>query len=237
MAVDEALLNDAANGGVASLRLYQWSEPTLSLGYFQSYGDRKFHSASQSAALVRRLSGGGALLHHRELTYSICLPAAHPLARQSPALYHAVHRAIIETLAFWDLEPTLVGVQRSTRDADEPFLCFSRRTEFDVVLPSPRQAAASAKIVGSAQRRRLGAVLQHGAVLLGASPLAPELTGVADVAGRTPSSVELTSALASPIGRALELDLRPQSIDGQLREIAQRLEREKYANRLWTERR
>jgi lipoate-protein ligase A len=237
MAVDETLLEDAAERGAASLRFYQWHEPTLSLGYFQPVRERASHPASQDAAIVRRLSGGGALLHDRELTYSLCLPATHPLARQSAALYETVHEAIIETLAAWNLSPALAGGAVGSRGAAEPFLCFDRRTEFDVVLPSPRHGASSAKIVGSAQRRRRGAVLQHGAVLLGASPLAPELKGVADVARRSPGALELASALAAQIGRALELDLQPQSIEGQLRETAQQLEREKYARRSWTDRR
>ena len=237
MSVDEALLEEAAERGAASLRFYQWREPTLSLGYFQAYRERAAHPASQDAAVVRRLSGGGALLHDRELTYSLCLPAIHRLARQSAALYQTVHQAIVETLAAWDLAPALVGAAAASRDAAEPYLCFARRTEFDVVLPSPRVGLESAKIVGSAQRRRRGAVLQHGAVLLGASPLAPELIGLAEIAGRPPSATELTTALAAQIGGALELDLQPQSIDRRLRETAQQLEREKYADHSWTERR
>jgi len=71
----------------------------LSLGYFQAYRDRARHPASAAAAVVRRLSGGGALLHDRELTYSLCLPATHPLARRSPELYEAVHRSLIDALS------------------------------------------------------------------------------------------------------------------------------------------
>jgi lipoate-protein ligase A len=237
MAVDEALLEDAAERGAASLRFYLWREPTLSLGYFQAFREREAHAASRGAAVVRRLSGGGALLHDRELTYSLCLPATHPLARQSAALYETVHQAIIETLGAWDMAPSLVGASAERRDAAEPFLCFARRTEFDVVLPSTGQGAPSTKIVGSAQRRRRGAVLQHGAVLLGASPLAPELKGLAEVAGLAAAAAELATSLAAPLGRALELHLQPQSIEGKLRETAQQLEREKYAQRSWVERR
>src|SRR5262245_10595361 len=82
MAVDEALIDDVADGGLATLRFYQWNEPTLSLGYFQPYAARMGHAASASAAVVRRLSGGGALLHDRELTYALALPAAHPASTE-----------------------------------------------------------------------------------------------------------------------------------------------------------
>ena len=89
----------AVDGGVATLRFYQWSEPTLSLGYFQRYDDRHQHAASRKCAVVRRQSGGGAILHDRELTYSLTLPASHPLTRDATALYTAVHNAFIQALA------------------------------------------------------------------------------------------------------------------------------------------
>jgi len=78
MAVDEALLDAAVEQGVAALRFYQWSEPTLSLGYFQRHADRDSHAASHDCTLVRRQSGGGAILHDRELTYSLTLRQGPP---------------------------------------------------------------------------------------------------------------------------------------------------------------
>src|SRR5688572_17520100 len=98
MAIDEALLSDATENGVATLRFYQWSEPTLSLGYFQRYDERYQHTGSRDCAVVRRQSGGGAILHDRELTYSLALPAGHPLARDSQRLYSAIHEAFINML-------------------------------------------------------------------------------------------------------------------------------------------
>src|SRR5690242_1143259 len=81
MAVDEALLETAADAGIATLRFYQWNEPTLSLGYFQAAAERNQHSMSSGCPLVRRASGGGAILHDRELTYSIAMRQS--LARSS----------------------------------------------------------------------------------------------------------------------------------------------------------
>ena len=76
MALDETLLESAADGGESSLRFYGWSQPTLSLGYFQPYDDRCQHAASRNCPAVRRASGGGAILHDREITYSFALPRA-----------------------------------------------------------------------------------------------------------------------------------------------------------------
>src|SRR5947207_13454995 len=98
MALDEALM-EAASGGLCTLRFYRWSAPTLSLGYFQRISDRTTHAASQTCPLVRRQTGGGAILHDREWTYSLTAPAGSPLAVDALALYRAVHGALIEALA------------------------------------------------------------------------------------------------------------------------------------------
>lgn len=184
MAVDEALLESAATASVTTLRFYQWDEPTLSLGYFQAANARDQHSASRACPLVRRSTGGGAIIHDRELTYSIALP--HHDARKSTAteLYDAFHQTLIATLADFDvvagqhlpLSANCVADNEGRVD-DPPFLCFQRPTCGDIVC-------GNAKIVGSAQRRRRGAILQHGSILLAMSACAPELPGIAELTGR-----------------------------------------------------
>src|SRR5262249_44894287 len=101
MAVDEVLAESAAELGQCSLRFYEWSRPTLSLGYFQPYSAREQHRASAELPVVRRASGGGAIVHDRELTYSLAVAVAHPLAADSMSLYHAVHQSLIEALRTW----------------------------------------------------------------------------------------------------------------------------------------
>jgi lipoate-protein ligase A len=66
MAVDDVLLDLAAATGQATLRFYQWQQPTLSLGYFQALDNRRQHAASQDCPVVRRATGGGGVLHHPE---------------------------------------------------------------------------------------------------------------------------------------------------------------------------
>jgi lipoate-protein ligase A len=92
MAVDEALLRSAAQRGTATLRFYQWSEPTLSLGYFQAADDRQQHFASLACPLVRRASGGGAIVHDRELTYSLAMPLSNTRTAQATRLYEGIDR-------------------------------------------------------------------------------------------------------------------------------------------------
>ena len=285
MGFDEALLEQAADDGIATLRFYQWQEPTLSLGYFQAYEERDTHAESRQAAVVRRQSGGGALMHDRELTYSISLPADHPLARQSPQLYDVVHRSLINLLAEEEIAASLHGDSAGAKpaagefvggkpvggvsDADsaspnklaqpsesrrgqrplpqseklaaaeEPFLCFARRTSADIVLPTAVAAEPPVKIVGSAQRRRRGAVLQHGSVLLDRSPAAPELAGIEQISGRSLTPNWLTEHWAPALAAALNLQLRlcNSADDEDVMQRAEQLRAEKYASPAWTHRR
>ena len=197
MAVDEVLLNQAeAQVGKQSgcLRLYRWQEPTVSLGYFQDYADHLLVKASKDCAVVRRLTGGGAIVHDAELTYSIVLPKSHPLAARRDELYAAAHETLVAVLA-------RLGICADLSDAipssgSEPFLCFQRRASGDVVL-------SGMKIAGSAQRRRNGAVLQHGSILLRRSTAADVLPGLVDLSGQAISEDELAELWLPELGRRL----------------------------------
>ncbi|MEQ8209519.1 MAG: hypothetical protein RH917_06780 [Lacipirellulaceae bacterium] len=212
MVVDECLLEEAADEGVATLRFYQWSEPILSLGYFQKYEDRQSHTGSQSLPVVRRLSGGGTLLHDQELTYSLCLPSDHAAVQEPSRIYRVVHQAAIDALAqqditlkFWD---DFAKKLPTEDEPDEPFLCFQRRTDDDLVVPT-ETAPGSIKILGSAQRRRRGAVLQHGALLLSASPYAEELSGIQEASGVHVDISKACENWANRIAESLDLLLNP----------------------------
>ncbi len=195
MAFDEALLEGAAVRGEAALRIYRWSEPTLSLGHFQKSLPADLPDALRSLPVVRRLSGGGAILHHHEWTYSVALPKEHPLAARAEPLYEAVHAALVAAFARSGATASLRG--ESLPDVNGRFLCYLRGDPRDIVV-------AGAKIVGSAQRRRRGAVLQHGSVLLRVSPLVPELPGLFDlVPGRPRSPLFAADAFVEEVGPLL----------------------------------
>lgn len=93
MAVDEALLESALAQGMFAVRLYRWDGATLSLGYFQKPEEATGDPRLAGLPRVRRLSGGGAILHHHEWTYSCVLPPGHPIAAVPHLLYETVHRA------------------------------------------------------------------------------------------------------------------------------------------------
>lgn len=246
MAVDEWLLRSAADEGMLSLRFYEWREPTLSLGYFQSYADRTTHAASLECPVVRRASGGGALVHHHELTYSLAVPPSHSLARNTQALYDAVHQALIDVLTNMvpPQQATISACRQTERlGAAEPFLCFLRRTEGDVIFAhgarsNPLSRNGDFKICGSAQRKYRGAVLQHGGVLLAQSEHAPELPGIRDLAAAAITPERLRDVWVELLAAQLGLDLSAASgLERDERAQIDGIEQTKFAYRSWTSRR
>ncbi len=191
MALDEAMLEAARRINAPIFRFYQWSEPTLSLGYFQRHRDRNQHPASLDCSVVRRLSGGGAIVHDRELTYCLAIPPGHVLAKEPRLkLYETVHRAAIKVLSDWGIAAALAGDRQngvsSKPGSDKPdkdvFLCFQRIAPGDVIVETGQNGVT--KILGSAQYRdKGGAVLQHGSLLWEKSTAAPELPGLYEICG------------------------------------------------------
>jgi lipoate-protein ligase A len=248
MAVDEALLESAAADGQCTLRFYRWAEPTLSLGYFQTFSDRWHHEASRKAVMVRRASGGGAILHDLELTYSFAVPDSHPLAADRLGFYNAVHGALIEALATWGIEATVFSEAKrpspptattswcppqasdGSRPARQPFLCFQRRSPGDVLV-------GDVKIAGSAQRRCRGAVLQHGSVLLARSIAAPELDGIKELVDKIMEPQPLAEAWLAQLGRVLPLQWQEGGLSDEQRRRAAVLACDKYGSSAWNEHR
>jgi lipoyl(octanoyl) transferase len=228
MAVDEALLG-AAEAGVSTLRFYQWSAPTLSLGYFQDYRERDTHPASSECTCVRRSSGGGAILHDHELTYSFTAPKASRGGSRFQSVYDLFHQSLIRALSHWNLK-ALQNPRNEIEGVTPPFLCFQRRARGDVLI-------GDQKICGSAQRRHRGALLQHGSVILRQSSFAPEIQGIEEIAGRSLSAGEVAEVwrheickLQSVAGTTAELSTRERE---QAREIRSR----RFADPGWLYRR
>ncbi len=232
MALDEALLLAAEQAGIATLRFYAWREPTLSLGYFQSHAGRAGHAASASCPLIRRASGGGAILHDQELTYSIVLPHWHELANRAEHLYLAAHETLIETLAELGIKAALCELKSDPRKSSttEPFLCFERRAWGDVLI-------GNYKVAGSAQRRHRGAVLQHGSVLLARSQFSPELPGIADLTAEQLSFDRLQKLWQLCLANRLAVRLEESPPTAATIAAAEEIAWSKFASPQWTARR
>ena len=230
MGVDEALGERVALTGRPAMRFYQWTPATLSLGYFQCYAARGQHPVSANLPVVRRASGGGAIVHDRELTYSCAFPVRDRLGRSAQQLVDEFHQALMEALQEWRIAACLCDSASGTSREEEPFLCFLRRAVGDVLLDG-------AKIAGSAQRRQRGSVLQHGSVLLARSPGAPELPGIVDLAAQQVDPAELAQVWTDRLQSRLGLRFSSRRVDDPLRERAAWWQAERFASASWTEKR
>ncbi len=227
MARDEAMLESAATRGIASFRFYRWSEPTWSLGYFQSAADRGTRTPD---AWVRRSSGGAGILHHspHELTYSIALPPDAAKIPTGDSWICRAHHALRDWLKSVGV-PARAVVCGEERKLGE-FLCFLHHTPGDLAI-------GNHKFAGSAQRKLRGAVLQHGTILLSRSPFTPELPGLAELADQSLELEELKVGFLRELAR--QLGWRCETGDWSDEEciISHRIELEKYRSREWNERR
>ena len=230
MAVDEALLLSTAASGTATLRFYGWSVPTVSLGYFQPYADRQSHLTSRPCPLVRRATGGGAIVHDRELTYSFAAPVMDQARRHVQELYHAFHGTLIDVLAAFDISAQLCRNGTVASRSAQPFLCFQRRCPGDVLL-------GDHKIAGSAQRRHRRAVIQHGSVLLEKSSRAEELAGIREITGRALSAGLLADRWKDRLGQELGLQFSSGPLAPDEVSTARQVRADRFGNLSWTRKR
>jgi lipoate-protein ligase A len=168
MAVDEALLLQASEeGGRPTLRFFTWDRPSLSIGSFQKTDvlDLK-KAASLCIPLVRRPTGGRAVLHDKELTYSVACPIP---SRFFPSdlmgSYKTIGACFLAGLRLLGVDASLVPVtknpdRKATRSHARDPLCFSSPSWYEVL-------AGGRKLIGSAQRRLRGGFLQQGSLLIG----------------------------------------------------------------------
>lgn len=228
MAVDEALLRSAAERTDVTLRIYRWEQPTLSLGYFQSHQRRAEHAASRNCPLVRRCTGGGAIIHDQEVTYSLTAPVANRWDRRIEQWYGAVHESWIESLAECGVTARRCGVTDPERESE--FLCFQRRAQGDLLLDR-------SKVGGSAQRRQRHAALQHGSLLTGQSSAAPELLGIEQITGVRLDETNWLNLWLAALSRRLEVAWEPGNLDDRERTWSRELETDKFGSGAWTLRR
>ncbi|MFZ5434258.1 MAG: lipoate--protein ligase family protein [Calditrichota bacterium] len=161
MAEDSSLLEQAERGQIGPvLRFYEWIEPTISLGFHQSL-DTLDHArlAEDKQAWTRRPTGGAAVMHSQELTYAIIMPYDETAAGAA-LIQELVSRSLVEGLRG-------VGVQAEMSARGEPLTALQNRASCFVRTSRWEVTVRGRKIVGSAQRKRDHAILQHGSILIG----------------------------------------------------------------------
>lgn len=250
MAADETILHHVGRGdSPPTLRLYAWTPACLSLGYAQPFTDVDTQRLkAQHWDVVRRLTGGRAILHTDELTYSVIAPNDEPrVAGTVLESYNRLAQALL--LAVKSLNVAVEMKEEKTNDTpgNNP-VCFEVPSTYEITVNEK-------KLIGSAQARKKEGVLQHGSL-----PLTGDLTRICralafeDEAARENASrrlleraITVEAALGRRVGwgeaaqayiRAFEAQLGIQFEEGKLSEsesnMAEELVREKYDHPSWT---
>lgn len=153
MAVDEALLRLLPDHPQPILRFYQWSEPAVSIGYFQPTTE-----APEGRSLVRRYTGGGLVDHEADFTYSVIVPRGHDVYEAGTVgSYEQIHTAVAEALRKQGLVADLAPCCQDV----ESVACFQKAVKYDVVGSSEEE-----KLAGAAQRRTREGCLHQGSILI-----------------------------------------------------------------------
>jgi lipoate-protein ligase A len=240
MALDEALLERARVANETVFRVYTWAEPTLSFGRNQTargvYDPER--ARERGVTVVRRLTGGRALLHHREITYSVTAPlAAGVLLRES---YAAINRLLVDGLQRLGVAVD-VAVPRERAAAPSAAPCFEQPAAGELVI-------GGRKLVGSAQWRDEGAMLQHGSILIeDDQPLVSAIAGdsvatpvpaatLSAALGRSPTVDEVAAALFAAV-RSLESTHAAEFTSDSALERAVDRALDRYRDNQWTWRR
>jgi len=251
MACDQALFESVQDGGAPVLRFYRWAPACLSLGRNQVVADPEAVARATSARgfdLVRRVTGGAAVLHDRELTYSAAVPVG--VLGSPRETYLAINRALVAGLRRLGVAAEVAGGTLGGRSAgaggrgggaagaaplvawDNP--CFQAPAPGEVVV-------GGLKLVGSAQRCERRTLLQHGSILLagdqgvvadclagepvgargGRATAATGFTTLSALLDPLPTHAELVAAIAAGLETTLGLELRP---DGLTRAEESRIE-------------
>lgn len=245
MAVDEALVEAVDRGeSPPVLRLYRWEPACLSLGFAQPYtvADASFCQAN-GVDLVRRPTGGRAVLHHLEQTYCVLARLGeHPFSTDLQAVYRGICQALVAGLSRLGAP---VGLSKAPTGGHikptEAIPCFVGPASGEVV-------AGGRKLIGSAMRRHNRSILQHGSLLedwdgrlqagcLGLaddSSLRPAVTTLRELMGGVPDPGVVAAALVAGFEETFEVKLEPAHLTSAQSDRVAFLARERYAHERWT---
>lgn len=244
MAVDEAVLDRYGAGAVPpTIRVYRWRPACVSLGYFQSVrGIALGNLRNAGVEIVRRLTGGRAILHQDEVTYSVVVDETRLGTHGVLATFRRISEALIAGLKRLGIESELKAALPAPQRG-EAANCFAAAARCDLM-------SGGRKIVGSAQLRRAGTVLQHGSLPLtfdfdtaadlmpGHEDLPERVIDIRTAAARPALSAEcLGQALRAGFIEALQVELKDGALTREECELARTLAATRYSTLDWTHRR
>jgi len=246
MALDEAILRGVAEGASPpTLRFFGWQPACLSLGQAQPVADVDFDACSRLGVdVVRRPTGGRAILHVDELTYSVTAREDHPHVQGGIVeSYRRLSEGLLAGLTRMGL-PVQQVERPEEHDRDQGPVCFVTPSNYEIVFDGR-------KLVGSAQVRRGGVVLQHGSLplfgdiaricgVLTAKPDAARVRAraitVEGAIGRALPYTEAARLMGEGFASALNVRLEPGDLTARERVWIEELRRDKYASDGWTRR-
>lgn len=240
MAIDEYLLLRHGHNGVPVLRLYGWSPSAITLGRYQSIEciDRDT-CRRDGVTVVRRITGGGAIFHDHELTYSVIWPGDNPETPVSTAgSFKKINAFIMETYRSFGMNPVYAADAGRESSPGRPNFCFSGNEDFDILIDGK-------KIGGNAQRRVREALLQHGSIPLAVDGALAQryfrdpiddrnFTSLREACGREIGIDELVRAVREAFCTVMGIDLSLQEIDGSAEGAIRSLVRNRYSLERWT---
>lgn len=236
MAIDRAVLVANSNGKVLpTVRFYQWDPPAISIGYFQSLEDEVDLTNCNRLGVdfVRRITGGGAVFHEHELTYSIVIPESHPqISKNILESYGRICGAIIKGLSN-------IGIESEYKPIN------------DII-------ADGKKISGNAQTRKMKTVLQHGTILMDVdvdkmfsllrvpnekirdkliSDVKQRVTSINHVLNKKISFKNVAGAMKKGFEEEFSIKLKKGTLTDEEIELTEKFERECFSDKKWNHKR
>ena len=253
MAVDEAILESTSQKiQPPTLRLYDWHPYTLSLGHAQPYSDVDLQALTVKGwDVVRRPTGGRAILHAEELTYSICAPQDDMhVSGNVLKSYRMLSTGLLKALEFAGIPADSKPKKETESHTSANPVCFQSPSDYEITYQSK-------KLIGSAQARHHQGVLQHGAIPLNGDigrivsvlsfpdkdarenarqRLFARATTVSAILGHQTSWDMLVNCMIEGFKAALNINLEQSNTTDHEKQRAYQLLKEKYANDRWTKR-
>lgn len=253
MAIDEAILKTCGQGkSPPTIRFYGWKPHAASLGYSQQVEGTINLQACERLGIdiVRRITGGRAILHEEELTYSLICPLGNSLFPKSIlGTYKKISSCLIEGFNRLDIDAQLIiprGREGSLSERKSNPSCFLSPSRYEI-------SVSGRKVCGSSQRRVNGAFLQHGSILIGFDAqklsqimvfkgfkrgevmdyLARNITSVNDQAGKDIDFFELQGIFIKGFQKGLEIELRKGDISPREHQLKEQYLKERYLNPEW----
>lgn len=237
MAVDEALLQCFSASSQPLLRLYRW-ESALTLGRFQKSGESVDSERAERLGIpcVRRMTGGGTLVHGGDLSYALLLPRSYAHERGVKESYRHLCAFLLRLYETLGLKPRFARDAGKTESPSPS--CLAGREAYDIVING-------AKMGGNAQRYTRHALFQHGSLPLEIDaerfdPLFLKASGLSEAAslrklGVTADFDAVTAMVRQTFAESFQVQLRPETLTPEEIRAAETLQQRKYGTKEWND--